>query len=317
MSQNPTAGSSDRRADATFASAFSDALSARGVTLTALRHRLEGHGNRVSLAALSYWRSGARVPDLDDRREVIGDIEDVLGLAPGALAELATRRRPPAPLPQPDVRYRKDWGIDFPALVAEAQGALDTAPSSTFRALSMQQICDVREDGTLERAAVHLLLRCTGERIERFRWSTAAPDGFAVLPSVSAIEGGTLQGIHVSAGNRMVSAAVAPDRPLAQGDTAMLVLTFEYPPGHSAGRLAIVGVSQPARKLGNWVRFSPSGVPDWFVEVEVSPNGQRAEFRGLDAPTSIHQTRWNFGPGSISLEWGSGEPPELSARRAS
>lgn len=57
-----------RRAESDdFANALRDAINAKPVTLSWLQRQLKARGNRVSMATLSYWRSGARRPEVCSR----------------------------------------------------------------------------------------------------------------------------------------------------------------------------------------------------------------------------------------------------------
>lgn len=84
-----------------FATRFSDALRERGMTLSELSKRLSGDGNPVSLATLSYWRSGGRQPG-EASIPIVDSIEGILG-CPSArsvdvpLARPHLRARVPAP----------------------------------------------------------------------------------------------------------------------------------------------------------------------------------------------------------------------------
>ena len=83
----------------TFASVFARALERRHVSLSWLRDRLAGRGHRISLATLSYWRAGHRVPARLESLEALSEIETLLDVPEGSLAVLARDRRRPRPLP--------------------------------------------------------------------------------------------------------------------------------------------------------------------------------------------------------------------------
>ena len=75
-----------------FADALRAAIDARGVSLVWLRDRLADLDNPVSVAALSYWRSGRRRPDSGESLAAVRAIETVLDLPPDATV--------------PDIRFR-------------------------------------------------------------------------------------------------------------------------------------------------------------------------------------------------------------------
>lgn len=69
-----------------FAEAFDAAVADRGVSLSSLHRRLAELATPVSVATLSYWRSGRSVPERATSLAAVGVLEEVLGLGPGALA---------------------------------------------------------------------------------------------------------------------------------------------------------------------------------------------------------------------------------------
>ncbi|KQZ23070.1 hypothetical protein [Microbacterium sp. Root553] len=71
-----------------FAAALRAAISERGITLARLRSQLIDDGNPVSMATLSYWRSGDRQPEGAQSLSVVDGIEDRLGLHRGHLGGL-------------------------------------------------------------------------------------------------------------------------------------------------------------------------------------------------------------------------------------
>ena len=94
-----------------FSFAFDRAHSDRAMSLSALHRVLSARGAGVSLATLSYWRSGQREPEQERSLRALAQVEEVLGLEPGALEALIEGRRrrvaPDATVPPP--RTRSAW----------------------------------------------------------------------------------------------------------------------------------------------------------------------------------------------------------------
>ena len=63
-----------RRYADVFAASFRDAINARGLTLARLHEQLRARGNSVSMATLSYWRSGARRPEGAQSMAALSDL---------------------------------------------------------------------------------------------------------------------------------------------------------------------------------------------------------------------------------------------------
>ncbi|MGL5826212.1 MAG: hypothetical protein ACRCYU_15570, partial [Nocardioides sp.] len=64
--------------DAPFAVALRTAIANRGVSLTWLHRRLGEEAHPISIATLSYWRSGQRQPEHARSRDALGILEDLL-----------------------------------------------------------------------------------------------------------------------------------------------------------------------------------------------------------------------------------------------
>jgi len=98
--------------DEDFAEALRAAIEKRGVTLQWLHDRLRGLGRPVSVATLSYWRSGRSRPEHQTSLDALELLEELLRLPPGHLeSRLGPPRRgrpigPNSPLAQIDPRLR-------------------------------------------------------------------------------------------------------------------------------------------------------------------------------------------------------------------
>lgn len=86
------------------------------MTLSELSKRLSGDGNPVSLATLSYWRSGGRQPG-EASSPIVDSIEGILRLPVGALVDLVPLARP-------------IYGLAFPRPVRELVFQLQFHPES-------------------------------------------------------------------------------------------------------------------------------------------------------------------------------------------
>jgi len=290
-----------------FAEVFRAALADRGLSLSALKRMLEDRGAPIALATLSYWRSASRQPDAEKQSHVLAEAEDLLRLEPGALSALAarpwSRRRE-----QQHVGF-SDMDDDGQGLFDEAMRVLDISPTEYLRELSQTMVTDVGIDGYPRRSTVRTLLQCVEGTVRRVMWGVPLAHGGA-----DATDFTVLAGIErerwVDPTNRLHAVAIELDPPLDAGDTVMLEVRTDYLEGSQTERGVGIFENATAQKIVTWVRFHPDGLPDWFLETEITPEGETRRLRGLDAPTSIHQARWDFGPGSIRLDWGYGAAPD-------
>jgi len=291
-----------------FADVFRAALAARGLSLSAMKRMLDDRGAPVALTTLSYWRSASRQPHAEKQRHLLAEAEAVLGLEPGVLSALAARPRVPRRV-EPFSAF-SDVGEEGEALFAEAMRVLDISPTERLRELSQSFVTDVGVDGYPRRSTVRALLECVEGTVSRVMWTAPMESGGADAAQLTVLAGED-GGQWLDPSNRLKAVAVQLDPQLEVGDTVMLEVRTDYLDGAETEMGMGVTVNRTAQKVINWVRFHPDAVPDWFLEIETTPMGENRRLRGLDAPTSIHQARWDFGPGGIGVEWGYGEAPDV------
>ena len=298
----------DSSGASTFAEVFRASLAERGLSLSGLKRMLEDRGAPIALATLSYWRSASRQPDAEKQQHTIAEAEAVLQLEPGTLSALAARPRKARILADGYTGFN-DLDDDLDAIFEEAMRVLDIDATSQLREVTQVLITDVGVDGYSSRNTVRTMLQCVSGTVHRVMWATPSPQGGADATVVTVI-GGSDAGHWVDPSNRLHAVAVQLDPPLDTGDTVMLEVRTDYLEGLQTEMSAGIFEHSVAQKIVNWVRFHPDAVPDWFLEIENTPEGETRLLRGLDAPTSIHQARWDFGPGGLSLEWGYGAVPD-------
>jgi hypothetical protein len=276
----------------TFATAFGRALERRQVSMSALRDRLEARGHRVSLATLSYWRSGDRVPTRHDSLDALGEIEALLDVPAGALAALARTERRARAAPAP-----------FDAL------ALGTASG------------EVRGERDVDRVLFHLVVDV--DRAARVVTSTAtqlfvaARDG---VTGVSMFVGPDADGVHNSSRVEALSGcrigAVAEradgirtvrlefDGPCRAGDS-VLTETRVVDVGSHVDEETEYGLvaEQRLEECLVWVRFGAGERPRrcWaaYQEADVAEEWEV----DLAGRSSVHHRQTGFGPGTLRIRW--------------
>lgn len=298
----------------TFADAFANAIARRDVTLSALRTRLEDRGNPVSLATLSSWRSGTRTPDVQRSWAALSDLEDLLQLPAGDLVRLAAPRR--APTNATPARFLFDEaraaGLDMRIddVVSELIRVLELAPQDAFRELSIQRIVDVDENLLVAREVTYSVVECVTGEVSRFGWLK-----FSDEPQFDGIGQITLDGHasehHVDPSGRIHVTVFELEEPLAPGETTLLAVRQDIPvEQRSQRRETVTHVHHPAQKVVSWIRFDPRNVPERIEEFDRTETAEHTTLRVLDTPTSLHQVRWDYGPGALGLRWGDPQPAD-------
>lgn len=295
-------------------SAFSEALRAaiaeRGITLARLQQQLTADGNTVSMATLSYWRSGDRQPEGAQSLSVVDGIEDRLRLRRGHLSSLLgpTARLgaiPPPRLPFDEERENRD--------TAETLAALRASPQETLRDLSTQLTVRVGANGAVESIVMRSLVQATQGVVAEIPLIDIAPEETEDLSIISDVVGGRIDREYLHPGRLLSGVVIALDEPVSAGDTTLLEFTETFPPTYPRRQSAWHATSRPARETLIWVRFHPDALPSWCEEYAETPDDYESTMRSVRGG-GVHVARNGFGPGVLGLRWGYDEDPELQHR---
>lgn len=283
-----------------FASALRMAISARGVTLAQLQSQLRDDGNPVSMATLSYWRSGARQPEGAQSLSAVEGIEDRLGLDRGHLTSLlgpSTRLGTVAPprLPFDEERVQRE--------ADETLAALRAAPQDALRDLSTQMTVQVGLNGTVERVITRALVQSTKGVMTEIPLIDAAPVETDEMPVVSDVVGGRVDREYLHPGRLLSGVVIALDTPITAGGTALFEFTETYPPGYPPKQSAWHATSRVARESLIWVRFHPDALPTWCEEYVETEDDYVSTMRSVKSG-AVHAARHAFGPGVLGIRWG-------------
>ncbi|MEU8775323.1 hypothetical protein [Streptomyces sp. NPDC048606] len=148
------------------------ALTARGLPLHRVQHRLASRGIKVGVTSLSYWQQGARSPRRPESLRAVRALEEILELPDGALLRLLTDPPPgPGTVGRPAARpYRALVSVGaavealLDAMELPADGGLHTVghhervrigAGGEMRARDSQQIVRAHRDGVDRYLAVH------------------------------------------------------------------------------------------------------------------------------------------------------------------
>lgn len=293
-----------------FAEALRAAVSERGISLARLRQQLADDGNAVSMATLSYWRSGDRQPEGAQSLAIVEGLEDRLRLRRGHLSALLGRparigRVPPPRLPFDEERENRDTG--------ETLAALRSSPQESLRDLSTQMTVQVGADGAVASIVMRSLVQATHGVITELPLIDVAPEETEVLSVISDVVGGRVDREYLHPGHLLSGVVIALDEPITVGDTTLIEFTETFPHGYPARQSAWHATSRPARETLIWVRFDADALPSWCEEYVETEDGYECVMRSVRSG-SVHVTRHGFGPGVLGIRWGyDGDPkPEHS-----
>lgn len=283
-----------------FSAALRMAISERGITLARLQSQLRDDGNPVSMATLSYWRSGARQPEGALSLSIVEGMEDRLGLERGHLTSLlgpSTRLGPVAPprLPFDEDRVQREADETLTALKAASQDAL--------RDLSTHMTVQVGIDGAVERVVTRALVQSTKGVVSEIPLIDAAPVETDEMTVISEVIGGRLDREYLHPGRLLSGVVIALDEPITTGGTALFEFTETYPSGYPPKQSAWHATSRAARETLIWVRFHPDAPPTWCEEYSETEDQYSSAMRSVKSG-SVHVARHGFGPGVLGIRWG-------------
>lgn len=299
------------RAEAmSFADALSLAIRERGTTLARLHARLADRGNRVSMATLSYWRSGARRPEGAQSLAAIADLEELLSLDQGALLDRLGPTLRTGPLGSTAFPFDEELIEQHVRETFLAMGAVYPDPT---RELTTHAVTDVGADGHVLRRTTRLLVQATSGTMSAIPFVELTPGIRTPPPQFEAVGGGRITRRHSHPSGEVHGFLFETECAITAPGSTMIEWAVVYPPGTPATDGTGHGVAFRSRELLVWTRFHPAAVPDWCEEVEETPEGEVVTPRTLDGAQSLHAIRRGFGPGALGIRWGYGERGGSSA----
>lgn len=252
---------------APFATALRTAIESSGLGLEQLQRRLSRGGHDVSLAALSYWRSGRSRPSRKSSVDAVAALEPMLGLAPGALTGLlpdaAVDDAGPIAAPPLDPVLA---GVEPGRLSAGLASLLETG-RERVELVSDHQSAELDAERRCTAARTRRIYRALTDGVDRVLIATALPDGVPAEPGPLTLHHGRAIDRVVLADHGVVLTELALDRTLRRGEAIMLELDLERSPGVSTGTPRELCGSVPLRELVVEVRFDPRAQPlrvEWY-----------------------------------------------------
>jgi transcriptional regulator with XRE-family HTH domain len=288
--------------NAGFAIALRNAIVQRGLSLSQLRMRLRDSGNPVSMATLSYWRSGERHPEGAASLSAVDELERILGLRPRALSELIVRParvgavRAPR-IPFDDERERRE--------IAETFAALGAARQETLRDLSTHMAVVFAEAGAIESSTYRCLIQVTSGSLTELSLIDVDEAQTSANLQITDVVGARLDREHRHPGGRVSGIVIAFDRRVEAGETVLFEFTEVTPPDYPRRRRAWHATARSAKETLSAVRFPPGREPDWCEEYVESEEGEEESSSPVMLRGGLaHAVRHGFGPGVLGVRWG-------------
>lgn len=294
-----TADGDDRRM--AFANALREGVARRGLSLTQLHLRLRDSGNPVSIATLSYWRSGERHPEGASSLSAVDHLEQILGLHPGELSSVIPRTVRFGALPAPRIPFDEEREVRE---TEETFAALKSAPLTALRDISTHMSVVVGSDGAIDRTVYRCLVQATAGVISELPMIDVDEEETDAFLVITDVVGGRLDREYRHPGGRLSGIVIALDQPIDTGETTLFEFTEVHPPGYPRSRSAWHATARASKEVLISVRFPAGREPDWCEEYVQTDDDEETTAPATVAGGIVHTVRHGFGPGVVGLRWG-------------
>jgi hypothetical protein len=285
-----------------FAGALDAAISDAGLTLDRVREHLAARGVTVSRSALVYWRTGRSRPEREASLRAVVELEQVLGLAVGALTSLLgpedrrpLRRGSRTPL----LERRRLWPSVRPASLE-----LGLPPEDQVRLWSVNDELVVDEDQQERLLRVRAVAEATVDGVTRMPVYYQTEDLTRPPPRVAAVYCCKVGRVRQDAAGEVLVAELFFDRELSAGDVAAVEYELVFPRGrpvHGYHRR----LTRPTAMYTCQVQFGhvvPRSIRR-FERRDLAASRRRTErLRPTDSRVVTLASR-NVGAGIIGVDW--------------
>ena len=285
-----------------FAAAFAAAVREKDVTLSHLHRRLAELATPVSIATLSYWRSGRSEPERRASLDAVRVLEEVLGLEPGDLSDRLRPARRPGPLP-------REASVEA---IVEADGDAATAALAAvgFKTAHDEFVddrvfftLDLDGEGRARRLRVTMAWRAIVEGARRAALVHTTDGSNEAPPELEPIAGCRLGQVHHDRVHHVSAIELLTDVPIGLGES--LVVEYEIRL-HGRPRLDNDIGYYAFRRIRDfflWVRFDPEFLPVAVEEFEILEGGEEVGRPAALTGAACHRLVKSFGPGTAGFRW--------------
>lgn len=206
-----------------FATALSEAISQRGLSLERLHSRLDEAGVAVSVASLSYWQTGRSLPRRVSSQATLNVLERLLELDRDSLSALVVQDRRQR---YPDGRH--EWqsfvqSDEVARLVREMGLRRDN-----FSRLSVHDRLHIGADRIEKFENSRQILRAERTNIQSWPISYVQDADKEAYPSIEAVSGCTIGEVANLPDKQILVAEIVLPRPLQRGEAWMIELRVTW-----------------------------------------------------------------------------------------
>jgi hypothetical protein len=288
-----------------FASALHGAITASGLTLDRIVHRLAERGFALSTATLSYWSRGRSRPERPESMAALSALEEILRVPPGSLRELLPDRVRRGRAAARTVPFGELWGSFGEAVdhvIAQVK-----SPADQRRVLSYHERYHLDETGAERYCRVIAVLEAVTEKAKHMVTVYRDDTSGTHLPTVIPVAGVRLGRVGIDRESHVMAAELWFDQTLRKGERTVVEYDLEFVRGGNRSMMCERRFASPIRQYVLEVSFHPEAVPRYFQAIS-EPNKNTG---ATSVPLSVDDRRtvravWLDQPAGayrISWEW--------------
>lgn len=295
--------------ESVFTQALRAAIRTRGASLESLRVALLERGSRVSVATLSYWRSGRSRPDRGGSMIALAHLEEVLGLPPGFLTSKVNPRGPgsavaselPTHYVMAEVPTTGPGNGSDAAVVRAGLAMLGIDTDDGLDRVSYHDRLEVRPDRTDGAHDVRTVFVARRAGVDRFSiWYSHSDD--KAFPFVMALTNCRLGQVIEFREKSAVAAEMVLDHSLDAGESVIVEHRVESIGQTEAVHDLMRRVTTPIRELVMEVRFPTEQIPQLAV-MRTMVGGKPVVRPTSLVGNALHLLVMDPEPGVYGLQW--------------
>lgn len=287
-----------------FASALRRAVDDSGLCLESIQQRLAERGVQVSVATLSYWQSGNRVPGRKRSEMVVAHLESVLGLEPRSLRVLVPAPKPRGPVRTPEALVLAPHFTEREAVRAIAERVQSRHAGQQLARISQHDVVRIDADRRMESVRIRTVARADADGLTGMGVTQFFEDPTAGTPRLTVHSGAAVMARHVDPAHRVIGTELEFAQTLRRGDT--VVLDYEITSESIGPKDTSYDTScgRSVRQCVVEVHFRPEDPPAWVESYHRPQDGEEVRRRvAVDALGHAHVLVLDAPAGTTGLCW--------------
>jgi len=287
---------------APFSDALRSAIAERGVSLEWLRGRLTDLGTPLSVATLSYWRSGRSQPEHQTSLEALSTLEELLFLPTGHLRSRLRPSKRSGPF-RGSKSLAEIMGGSTAVRHALEQLGYDPEDAESMVESSTQVTFTVDGDGFGRSAITRSVWKAVRDGAQGQPFVFQMEAGRSTVPEFVALRGCAMGKTHIDLAAGVFGVELLLERPLVTGETAITEHQVLVPVGAEPDPFYEVYVTRRLSEVVLWIQFDPDRMPAHCEAYTEDPRSLGRQVLTLRGSTSAHHVVRNFGPGKVGIRW--------------